>query len=89
MQPAIDAIAGLSCSPGDGAFYLFVDARESIERKKLGDDVAFCEGLLEETGVALVPGTAFGAPGYVRISFAAALDVMHEAIARLKRFAES
>ena len=45
--------------------------------------------VLEATGVALVPGTAFGAPGYVRISFAASMETMNEAIARIKQFVES
>jgi aspartate aminotransferase len=88
VQPLLDAIEGVHCAPGDGAFYLFVDVRDAQKHKGLADDIAFCEALLDETGVALVPGTAFGAPGYVRISFAASLETMHDAIARLKRFAE-
>lgn len=89
VQPLIDAIDGIRCGPADGAFYLFADASAAIERKGLGDDVAFCESLLEDAGVALVPGTAFGAPGYVRISFAAALVTLEDAIQRMRRFVES
>jgi aspartate aminotransferase len=89
VQPLIDAIAGFSCPPGDGAFYLLPDVHEALKRKGLKDDILFCEALLEETGVALVPGSAFGAPGYVRISYAASLDTMREAIDRIRRFVES
>jgi aspartate aminotransferase len=89
VQPLIDAIAGVRCAPGDGAFYLFADVSGALESKGLRDDVAFCEALLEETGVALVPGTAFGAPGYVRISFAASLDTLKEAIARIQAYIEN
>jgi aspartate aminotransferase len=49
--------------------------------------VAFCERLLEEAGVALVPGSAFGAPGFVRISFAASLETLRAAIERIGAFA--
>ncbi len=89
LQPLLDSIEGISCAPGDGAFYLFVDISDALKHKGLNDDIEFCEALLEATGVALVPGTAFGAPGYVRISFAASLETMKEAIARIKQFAES
>jgi aspartate aminotransferase len=86
VQPLLDGIDGLACAPGNGAFYLFVDAGDAIRNKRLKDDIVFCEALLDETGVALVPGTAFGAPGYVRISFAASLETMREAIARIERY---
>ena len=83
----LDAIPGVQCAPVKGAFYLFADVRAVLRRKAFRDDMAFCEQLLESAGVALVPGSAFGAPGYVRISFAASLDVLLAAIARLRAFA--
>ena len=86
VQPLLDAIEGVNCPPGDGAFYLFVQIKDVLESKGFSDDVGFCEALLEKTGVALVPGTAFGAPGYVRISFAASLETLHDAIERISRF---
>jgi aspartate aminotransferase len=49
-------------------------------------DVEFCERLLEATGVALVPGTAFGSPGHLRVSFAASLDVLETALGRMRDF---
>ena len=68
---------------------LVVDA--SVAAKWLlpepGSDAAV--RLLEERGVALVPGTAFGAPGYLRISFAASVDTLREAIDRIEAFVSS
>jgi aspartate aminotransferase len=49
-------------------------------------DVELCEQLLEHAGVALVPGSAFGAPGHLRMSFAASLDTLEEALTRMRRF---
>jgi len=86
IQPQIDAIDGIRCLPGEGAFYLFPDVSEALERKGVPDDVAFCERLLDATGVALVPGTAFGAPGFVRISFAAGLHTLEAAVERIRHF---
>ena len=49
-------------------------------------DVELCERLIDDAGVALVPGTAFGAPGHVRLSFAASMSTLEAALARLQRF---
>ena len=87
VQPLLDAIPGIRCAPTSGAFYLFADVRGVIAGKALNDDVEFCERLLETGGVALVPGSAFGAPGYVRISFAASLPTLEMAIERIRQFA--
>jgi aspartate aminotransferase len=86
VQPMLDAIDGVHCAPHDGAFYLMADVSDALKAKGLADDIVFCEELLEASGVALVPGTAFGAPGYVRISFAASLDTLNEAVARIEAF---
>jgi aspartate aminotransferase len=86
VGPLVAAIDGFSCSGAQGAFYLFPNVRGAMKTKGIADDVAFCEELLVATGVALVPGTAFGAPGYLRISFAASLETLREAIERIDRF---
>ncbi len=83
----LERINGLKCAPGGGAFYLFPDIGEIIARKGLDDDVRFCEALLEAEGLALVPGSAFGTPGHVRISFAADTATLDAALERLARFA--
>jgi aspartate aminotransferase len=85
----LNAIPSVHCVPGEGAFYLFPSIAEAIASKHCRSDVEFCERLLDETGVALVPGTAFGSPGHMRISFAAADSTLREALARIRRFIES
>lgn len=78
-----NAIKGLSCVNPDGAFYLFVNIKEAGN-----DSMKFAADLLEEEGVAVVPGLAFGTEGYFRFSFATDLASIEEGIARIKRFVE-
>ncbi|ADM08242.1 aspartate aminotransferase A [Parvularcula bermudensis HTCC2503] len=82
----LNRIEGISCLSPSGAFYVFPDINGVVKRKGLADDTAFCTALLDEEALALVPGSAFGAPGFVRLSFAAADSVLEEAMGRLKRF---
>jgi aspartate aminotransferase len=83
-------IPGLACIPPDGAFYAFLDVRAHLGRNLAGrhidDDVALAEHLLQSTRVALVPGTAFCAPGHLRLSYAASEADLREGLARLARF---
>lgn len=81
---AFNDIKGLSCVEPDGAFYLFVNIKNVT-----ADSMKFCADLLEEKGVALVPGLAFGTEGYVRFSFATDLATIQEGIKRIKEFVES
>ena len=80
------AIPGVRCVPASGAFYLLPNVAAAQRAKGFANDVELCERLLEAEGVALVPGSAFGAPGYVRISFAASLELLEEALRRMHRF---
>ncbi|HET7569827.1 MAG TPA: aminotransferase class I/II-fold pyridoxal phosphate-dependent enzyme, partial [Gammaproteobacteria bacterium] len=81
---ALNDLPGVRCLPGDGAFYAFADCREAIDKVSgVADDVGFSERLIEQCGVALVPGSAFGAPGYIRLSFAADMSQLKEAMKRL------
>jgi aspartate aminotransferase len=86
-----NAMPGLSCLMAGGAFYAFPDAREAINRlHKLGKlkeatDMAFAEYLLEEHNVAVVPGSAFGAEGYFRISFATSMENLQVALDRIEK----
>ncbi|HEO98474.1 MAG TPA: pyridoxal phosphate-dependent aminotransferase [Epsilonproteobacteria bacterium] len=77
-------IDGLSVLKPDGAFYLFVNTKEISN-----DSIAFCKELLQETGVAVVPGIGFGAEGYFRFSFATDIETIREGISRIKKFVES
>jgi aspartate aminotransferase len=85
---ALDAIDGISAQPPRGAFYAMADVRELCAR--LGtDDVGLAGRLLEESHLALVPGTPFAIPGFLRLSYAASMPELREAVARLRRFAET
>jgi aspartate/methionine/tyrosine aminotransferase len=70
------------CFPPDGAFYLFFQV-DQFYTASVPDSSAFCSWVLEETDVALVPGSAFGEDRFVRMSFATSSDILSEAIKRL------
>ena len=81
---ALDALPGVSCLRGAGTFYAFADFSACIEAHPgINDDVELAEYLHAAAGVALVPGTAFGAPGHLRVSFAADMSTLEEAMRRL------
>ncbi|WP_405233369.1 pyridoxal phosphate-dependent aminotransferase [Lentisalinibacter salinarum] len=81
---ALNAIDGVACRPGEGTFYAFADAREAIARLGLADDTDLCQMLLNEAGVAVVPGSAFGTPGHFRLSYACGLETLRDALGRLE-----
>ena len=82
---ALNSLDGFNAVPGTGAFYLFPNINGAIESLGMKDDLEFSEYLLENAGVAVVPGTAFGAKGYIRISYATSMVVLEEAISRIKK----
>ncbi len=82
----LNQLPGFDCRPGDGTFYVFPNVKEAVERQGVANDVVFCELLLAEAGVALVPGSAFGAAGYLRLSFAADLQALTTALDRIADF---
>ncbi len=78
-------IPGVQVMPSDGTFYSFPNFQSIIERMpNIEDDIAFAEFLLLEAGVAIVPGSAFGAPGYGRLSFATDLKTLEDALTRIQ-----
>ncbi len=77
----INEVEGLSVVKPDGAFYLFINIKEVTN-----DSMAFATKLLEEEGVAIVPGVAFGSEGFIRFSFATDIDTIREGIKRIERF---
>ncbi len=83
----LNAIDGIRCGTPDGAFYAFVDVREIVGKRAAGvvleDDVAIANYLLDEARCAVVPGTAFGAPGHLRISYAASEEQIDEGLRRI------
>ena len=82
---ALNGIPGFECRRGEGAFYAFPRVSGAIEAHGLKDDFALVELLLKEAIVVMVPGSPFGAPGYVRISFACSLQQLEQAVARISR----
>jgi len=80
---ALTAMPGVSMLPADGTFYAFADFSQAIQRFKLKDDYELCERLLVDAGVAAVAGSAFGAPGHVRMSFATSMDNLKGAMGRI------
>ncbi len=82
---ALNAMPGVSCRPGAGTFYAFANVAGAMRALGIADDNAFAEYLLIEGGVAVVPGSGFGAPGHMRISFACSLQTLEEAMRRIER----
>jgi aspartate aminotransferase len=87
----LNKIPGLKCVMAGGAFYAFPDARGAIKTLhakgtiKAATDIALSEYLLVEAGVAVVPGSAFGSEGYIRLSFATSMENLENAIARIAK----
>ena len=79
-------LPGFECVRADGTFYLFPNVEAAMRAKRAATDVELCERFLDEAGVALVPGTAFGAPGHVRFSFAASVSTLDTAARQLDEF---
>jgi aspartate aminotransferase len=79
----------LRCRRPAGAFYLFVDVSEALSVNGLRTSTDFAQALLEEARVAVTPGEAFDAPGFIRISYATSMDNLHEGSRRLLAFVEA
>ncbi|MED4871612.1 pyridoxal phosphate-dependent aminotransferase [Geobacillus stearothermophilus] len=82
-------IPGFTCVKPQGAFYLFPNARKAAEMAGCRTVDEFVAVLLEEAKVALVPGSGFGAPDNVRLSYATSLEALETAVERIRRFMEA
>jgi aspartate aminotransferase len=87
----LNANTGLDCLTPEGAFYVFPSVKRLLGKtsgggRKLETDEDVVMALLEETGVALVHGTAFGLPGHMRLSYAAATEQLQDAVGRVQEF---
>ncbi len=80
----VNAMPGISCTKPDGAFYIFADIS-----KVATNSLEFCDALLEEQQVAVVPGVAFGTEGHIRISYATVLATIEKGMTRLEKFLAS
>jgi aspartate aminotransferase len=88
MLSLLRAIPGVSCFEPRGAFYCFPDVSAYVGKRTrggatIGDDVALCDYLLDKGRVAVVPGSGFGAPGFVRLSYATSMDHIVKGIERM------
>ena len=89
----LNKINGISCLKPDGAFYVFPSCKGLLGKKdrngkQLSNDQEFVESLLENSGVAVVQGSAFGLNGFFRISYATSMDNLKKAIQKIKTFCE-
>ncbi|MCR4397632.1 MAG: pyridoxal phosphate-dependent aminotransferase [Firmicutes bacterium] len=87
----LNSIPGLRCSTPGGAFYVYPNVSAFIGKKNasgktIADSADLAEAILQEAAVAVVPGTAFGMDGYVRISYATSMENLRKGIDRLRRF---
>ena len=82
----LNKVNGISCLASQGAFYSFPNCEEAIQSLDgVEDDVEFAEYMITNIGVAMVPGSAFGAPGYMRLSFATSMENLKEALSRVDK----
>lgn len=80
----LNSLKSVMCLPAQGAFYVFPDMRRVIDSLDgVEDDIGFAEYLIEKTGVVLVPGSAFGAPGFMRLSIATSERDLHLGLERI------
>ncbi|MBV1911171.1 MAG: pyridoxal phosphate-dependent aminotransferase [Kangiellaceae bacterium] len=86
---ALNSIKGVRCLESDGTFYAFPDVSDLIKTTGCQDDSEFAELLIEKVGLALVPGSAFGSPGHLRLSYAASMETLKDAINRLRKVSNS
>ena len=91
---SLNAIEGIECIKPDGAFYVFPSCKALVGKKdkngnKINNDSDFVQSLLENSGVAVVQGSAFGLEGFFRISYATSMDKLKDAMKRIKSFCET
>ena len=81
----LNTIPDVNCLETDGTFYVLPDVSQVIARLPgIDDDLALSEFLIEQGGVAVVPGSAFGAPGHIRLSIATSMENLEKAMIRIK-----
>ncbi len=87
---ALNAMRGIKCLATDGTFYVFPHVQGLIDAlPHVSNDLELAEYLIEQAGIALVPGSAFGLSGYVRISIATSRDNLEQAMQRLAEVVEA
>ncbi|MET0787283.1 MAG: pyridoxal phosphate-dependent aminotransferase [Paenisporosarcina sp.] len=87
--PKIAAIPGFSLLKPQGAFYLLPDVLEAAQKTGFSSVDSFVEALLTEAKVAVIPGSGFGSPSTIRLSYATSLELLEEAVSRIDSFVRS
>ncbi|MBA2650465.1 MAG: pyridoxal phosphate-dependent aminotransferase [Legionella sp.] len=82
----LQTIHGIEVIPADGTFYIFPSIQAIIKKRGYSNDIEFADTLLNDMGLAVVPGSAFGNEGCIRLSFASSLDTLQDALNRLEKF---
>jgi aspartate aminotransferase len=86
FRAELNAIPGVDCPACEGAFYAFPSFQGFLDKvTSLRDDIGLAAWLLDEAGVSTVPGSAFGAPGHLRLSFAASQEYLADAVNRIRQ----
>lgn len=85
LYTALSSIPEFNALPAEGAFYAFPDASAAISKLGCKDDFAFAELLLQKAKVSIVPGSVFGTPNHIRISYATSMEMLKEAVARIRK----
>lgn len=85
LVEGLNNLPGISCLRGAGTFYAFANVEKAMQLVGAEDDNAFAEHLLEHGGVAVVPGSGFGAPNHIRLSFACSMQTLEEALRRMDK----
>ncbi len=89
IYPKVASIPGFKLLKPQGAFYLLPDVLEASQKTGYASVDAFVEGLLTEAKVAVIPGSGFGSPSTIRLSYATSLDLLEEAVSRIDSFVRS
>ncbi len=86
VYKTLTSMDGVNCLPSDGTFYSFPSFEKIIQRMNhINNDVELAQFLLEKADVALVPGSAFGTPGHLRLSFATDMSSLEKALTRIQQ----
>ena len=84
LVAALNSLPGIRCLPGFGTFYAFANVKGAMDKLGCADDTAFAEKLMTDALVAVVPGSGFGAPDHMRLSFACSMETLEKAVARIR-----
>lgn len=88
VYPQLAAIPGFNVIKPQGAFYLLPEITEALEKTGFANVDDFAEALLTKANVAIIPGSGFGSPNTIRLSYATSIDLIEEAIRRIRLFVE-